>query len=90
MPVYRLIPVDLSDAWWQASSHRGVALVRAGSEKRARELALLAFAIAVDTRAGTGLASPWLHPDKVRVEVVTDTAHPSAGPEGVLEPSRHG
>jgi hypothetical protein len=93
MPVYRLIPVDPSDPVWQASSHRGGVLVRAGSEGRARELALLAFANAVgrdaegDQRALP--SPPWRDAGKVHVEVAIAT-HPADGPEGVLEPPGHG
>lgn len=90
MPVYRLIPVDPSDPAWQASAHRGGALVRAGSEGRARELALLAFAVAVDVRAGRGQTPPWRDPGKVHARVAGDVPYPADGPEGVLEPAGRG
>jgi hypothetical protein len=72
------------------SIHRNGVLVRAGSERRARELALLAFAIAVDTRAGRGSAPPWRDADRVHARVVDDFPYPADGPEGILEPTLHG
>ena len=39
MPVYRLVPIDPRDPNWRASTHRGVAVVRAGSEEQARSSA---------------------------------------------------
>jgi len=36
MPVHRLVPIDPKDPGWRASTRRDVAVVRAGSEERAR------------------------------------------------------
>jgi hypothetical protein len=36
MPLWKLRPLDLSDPNWEASSHRGVVIVRAPDEETAR------------------------------------------------------
>ena len=43
MPVWKLTPTDLSDPNWEASSHRGMAVVRAPDEAAARAAAAEAF-----------------------------------------------
>jgi hypothetical protein len=45
MTIWQLSPVDLSDPNWQASSHRGPAIVRAPDEKTARDVAQSAFGV---------------------------------------------
>ena len=37
MPLWKLQPLDLSDPNWEASSHRGVVVVRAPDEETARD-----------------------------------------------------
>lgn len=86
MPVYRLVPTNPSDPEWQASTHRGEVVVRAGSEGRARSLAAAAFRRAVERREGElRLGSLWRQPYAVRVEVLRDARYPAEGPEGVLD-----
>lgn len=88
MPVWRLVPIDLSDPNWQASSHRGFAIVRAGTEQRARKVAEEAFAVKTrfppHRRATT---PPWLRGALVRAEIVEDPCYAPSGPEEVLEPT---
>ncbi len=43
MPVWKLTPTDLSDPNWEASSHRGLAVMRAPDEAGARAAAAEAF-----------------------------------------------
>src|SRR3954447_23315281 len=81
--VYRLVPTDPSDPEWRASAHRGVVVVRAGGEDRARGLAAAAFARAVARHEGeVRLASLWRQPYAVRVEAGGDPRHPAARPQG--------
>jgi hypothetical protein len=88
MPVWRLVPVDLDDPNWQASSHRGVAVVRAPSEKTARETAEAAFGVATGFRPGKGMRiPPWIRPELVRAEIIDRPAYPMEGPTEILEPS---
>jgi len=63
-------------------------IVRAHNEAAAREIAQQAFG--VKTRFGLGkgvLASPWLRPQLVRVQIVESPVYPAEGPDEVLEPS---
>jgi hypothetical protein len=79
--VYRLTPVYLTDLDWQASTHRGEAIVRAASEAEARDLATRAF-------TARGVAqSPWNYAYAVEVRVLDDGHYPAEGPPGVLEPA---
>jgi Flp pilus assembly protein TadD len=45
MVLWELRPVDLADPNWEASSYRGVAIVRARSENAARRAAQDAFGV---------------------------------------------
>ena len=45
MAIWRLTPVDLDDPSWEASSHRGYAIIRAENEDAAREIAQQAFGV---------------------------------------------
>ena len=45
MAIFSLIPVDLDDPDWEASSHRGRVIVRAANEQQARAIAAEAFDI---------------------------------------------
>jgi len=40
MAIWRLTPVDLDEPSWEASSHRGYAIIRAQNEDAAREMVL--------------------------------------------------
>jgi hypothetical protein len=52
MPVHRLVPIDPKDPGWRASTRRDVAVVRAGSEERARsETTLLRHVLSPDAIA---------------------------------------
>ena len=87
MTVWRLTPIDLLDPNWNASSHRGEVIIRAGSEKAARALAAEAFNVVTRFPPGTGiLAPPWTRPSSVRAERVKDERYPPDGPAGVLHP----
>ena len=46
MPLWRLTPTDLAADEWRASTYKGIAIVRAEDERRARRLAASAFGIA--------------------------------------------
>jgi hypothetical protein len=91
MSLYRLTPINLNDPNWRASTHRGVAVVRAGSEGQARALAAGAFAttLAPSSPGGRIAAPPWPHAHAVRAEVVRDPRYGSEGAAGILEPWGH-
>jgi hypothetical protein len=84
MRVWRLLPIDPHAEAWQASTHKGPALVRAETEWRARQLATARFARDA-TRRSTA-AAPWEDGGTVRAEVADEPRYPHHGPEGVLDP----
>lgn len=88
MPVWRLIPIDLDDPNWEASSHRGLAVVRAPSEASVREAAETAFGVPTRFSPGKGMrVPPWMRSELVRAEIIDSPLYPADGPTEVLEPS---
>ena len=65
MPIWSLIPVDLDDPDWEASSHRGQVTVRAANERQARTVAAEAFDVKTGFRPGQGIL-PALDPRSSR------------------------
>jgi hypothetical protein len=60
MAIWHLIPVDLDDPSWEASSHRGPAVIRAKNEGDAREIAQKAFGVKTGFRPQHRvIAPPW-------------------------------
>jgi hypothetical protein len=87
MPVWRLIPIDLDDRNWEASSHRGLVIVRAPSETSAREAAEKAFGIPTRFPPVKGLrVPPWLRSEIVRAEIIDNPVYPVEGATEILEP----
>ncbi len=88
MPIWKLTPLDLGDPNWQASSHRGIAVVRARDEVDARATAAKAFDVKTrfSPRKGQWLP-PWKRAALVRVERIDDQRYEAEGPATVLEPS---
>jgi hypothetical protein len=88
MPVWRLVPVDLLDPNWEASSHRGPVVVRAPDEASARATAEAAFGVKSRFAPGEGMkVPPWTRPELVRVVLLEQSIHPAEGLTEVLEPS---
>ena len=75
MPVWKLTPTDLSDPNWEASSHRGMAVVRAPDEAAARAAAAEAFDV------------PTRSPTLVKVERIGDARYEAEGPTEILDPT---
>jgi hypothetical protein len=84
MRVWRLLPIDPHAEVWQASTHKGPALVRAETAERARQLASARFTGGASTRSTA--AAPWEDDGMVRAEVADEPRYPDHGPEGVLDP----
>lgn len=85
MQIWKLTPLDLGDPNWEASSHRGIAIVRAKSEKAARAAA--AFDIAVRFPPGKGVRTPpSARAALVKVEPIEDPRYDLMGLVQVLEP----
>jgi osmotically-inducible protein OsmY len=87
MPIWQLSPVDLSDPNWEASSHRGTAIVRAPDEKTAREAAQSAFGVATRFKHHPRLIAPWTRAKLVHASHIEDQRFDPEGPSGVLVPS---
>ena len=88
MAVWMLTPVDLDDPNWEASSHRGPAIVRAPDEQKARETAERAFDVKTGFRPGQGVrVPPWSRAALVRAERVNDSRFADEGPTELLEPT---
>lgn len=88
MPVWKLTPLDLVDPSWEASSHRAMAIVRAPTEKLAREEAQKAFGVKTGFAPSGGMkAPPWKRASLVKAERIADPRYEPEGPVEVLEPA---
>jgi len=88
MAIWKLTPIDLLDANWEASSHRGAAIVRAPDEAAARAAAAKAFDVATRFPLGTGVrVPPWTRANLVKAEAVVDPRYEDRGPTQILDPA---
>lgn len=87
MRIWKLSPLDTSARDCEASTYRGIAIVRAKSEEEARLCAMQRFATATkrDTKAGVRLC-PWTQETLVSCEEFVDSNYQSSGEAAVLEP----
>ena len=82
MPLWKLQPLDLSDPNWEASSHRGVVVVRAPDEETARDEGERAFGLKTRLAPGAGIkAAPWKRALLVSAERVRDQRYEEEGPD---------
>lgn len=87
MAIWHLIPVDLVDPSWEASSHRGAAIIRADSEDAARDIAQQAFGVKTRFQPQHRIIeAPWKRAKLVRAERVSDRRFEEEGPAEVLSP----
>jgi hypothetical protein len=88
MPIWKLTPCDLHDPNWEASSHQGIAIVRARDEADARATAAKAFDAKTRFSPRKGQRfPPWKRAGLVKVERIEDPRYEAEGPASVLEPS---
>jgi len=88
MPLWKLQPLDRSDPNWEASSHRGLVIVRAPDEETARDEAQRAFGVKTRFSPGAGVKTPpWQRASLVSAERVRDERYEEEGPTAVLEPA---
>jgi hypothetical protein len=88
MAVWRLNPIDLADPNWEASSYRGLVIVRAPNEASARKAAEDAFGVQTRFSPGKGMhIPPWTRSELVRAEIIDSPVYAAEGPTEVLEPS---
>lgn len=88
MTVWKLTPIDLNHRDWEASTHRKEVIVRAESEKNARQLATHAFFIATKkvTPGEKVRTNPWSQPTLVSATEVDDSNYPKTEQEEILDP----
>jgi len=88
MPLWKLTPIDLLDPNWEASSHRGPAIVRASDEAAARAAAAEAFDVATRFPPGAGMRTPpWTRASLVKAEEIIDRRYDAHGPTQILDPA---
>ena len=89
--VWKLTPVDPASRNWDASTYCGELIVRADSERRAREIATLTLLIATSRKLGEPLAiNPWNRiVGEVQCQRILDAEFPENGPEAILYPAIH-
>jgi hypothetical protein len=88
MAIWTLVPIDLNDPNWEASSHRGTVIVRVRNETEARALAARTFDVKTGFRPGQGVRfPPWTRATVVRAEHADDPRFEAEGPAAILEPA---
>lgn len=88
MRLWKLTPIDLLDQNWEASSHRGQAIVRAPDEAAARAAAAEAFDVATRFPPGAGVrVPPWTRASLVKAEEIIDRRFDLQGPVQILDPA---
>ena len=87
MFIWKLTPIAPNDPNWWASEYSGVAVIRAPSEVRARQIASRAFKKATYQQLGDPLpVSPWDKDHLVRCHQFEESGHEEDGAESILEP----
>jgi len=87
MPIWRLTPRDLDSPLWAASNYHGIAVVRAATEREARQAAMQAFGKALANVPWH--AHPWRQLALVTCEELSNTGYPETGPTAILEPTEY-
>ncbi|MEW6331238.1 MAG: hypothetical protein AB1560_07245 [Pseudomonadota bacterium] len=87
MPIWKLTPKDINSRDWEASIYRGVVIIRAESERRARQIASNTFGIATEVKLGERIAiNPWGQSLHVSAATIFDNKYHDSGNEGVVGP----
>ena len=87
MAIWKLTPLYLLEANWEASSHRGIVIVRAPVEAAARAAAAEAFDIVTRFPPGARVrVPPWTRTTLVKAEKITDRRYDPHGPVEILDP----
>jgi hypothetical protein len=84
MPIWRLTPLDLTSPCWAASQYAGVAIIRAATEREARQAAMQAFGREVPDIPWH--ANPWRQLVLVACARLDASGYPETGPPAILEP----
>lgn len=87
MPIWKLTPTNVESTDWQGSTYKGPVVVRAESDKEARELAVSRFVIAVRRVPGQNTSMcPWTQEKLVISEQLENSEYEETGPDEVLFP----
>jgi hypothetical protein len=84
MPIWRLTPRDLTSPCWAASQHTRIAIIRAATEREARQAAMQGFGREVPDIPWH--ANPWRQLTLVTCECLEQSAYPDTGRTAILEP----
>ena len=84
MPIWQLIPLDLTSPCWAASQYSGIAIIRAATEREARQAAMQAFGREVSDVPWH--ANPWRQLTLVSCERLQQSEYPDTGSTAILEP----
>ncbi len=85
--IWKLVPVDPSQPHWETSMYRGVVVIRADSERQARDIAAMALEKTVAVVPGHGTVyMPWRHADLVACHETKDLQYPLEGDDKILVP----
>jgi hypothetical protein len=85
MPIYRLTPRDVTAPLWAASNYVGPAVIRATTEREARQAAMQGFGKALPGMPWH--TNPWRQLSLVTCEQWVDSGYPETGPTAILEPA---
>ena len=84
MPIYRLTPIDLNSPAWAASNYTGLAVIRAPTERAARQAAVQGFG--KEHPEIPWHANPWWQLALVTCEAWVDSGYPETGPTAIVAP----
>ena len=84
MPIWRLTPIDLTSPLWAASQHTTRAVIRAATERDARQAAMQGFGREVPDIPWH--ANPWCQLALVVCEPFPASGYLETGPTAILEP----
>lgn len=89
--IWRLTPINPSSLNWKASTYCGELIIRAVSERRARQIAGLALNIAVEyVRPGPTISNPWNRiVGEASCERRAKSEYDDEGPEAILFPEEY-
>lgn len=89
--IWRLSPIDPNSINWKASIYCGDLIIRAPSERRARQIAYLALGIATSRTLGQKIISnPWNRlVGEATCDRLDDSNYKTDGPEAILFPEEY-
>ena len=90
--IWKLTPLNPESRNWQASTVCQEVIIRAATEDRARNIASMAFGIAVERKSPTEdtILNPWGRiVGEASCERITDSGYPEDDPDEILDPAEY-